>query len=117
NDMLFLASTDQGSKVTELTCASLAQEVATTLDYLDFILEDAQVQVQVNGDASVPIEKAHLRRALINLLHNAVQHTEPGQVIQVGSVERLDDVRIEGASPGYQTSPDRLHTSFQLLVR
>lgn len=57
NDMLFLASADQGTKVKALTCASLAEEVATTLDYLDFILEDAQVQVRVQGDASAPIEK------------------------------------------------------------
>ncbi|MGN2384422.1 histidine kinase dimerization/phospho-acceptor domain-containing protein, partial [Pseudomonas juntendi] len=65
NDMLFLASADQGSKATALTQASLAEEVATTLDYLDYILEDAQVSVSVSGDAQVPIEKAQLRRALI----------------------------------------------------
>ncbi len=47
NDMLFLASADQGSKATKLIESSLAKEVATTLDYLDFILEDAQVKVQV----------------------------------------------------------------------
>ena len=34
-------------------------------EYLDFILEDAQVQVRVSGDAQVQIEIAHLRRALI----------------------------------------------------
>jgi len=117
NDMLFLASADQGSKVTELTCASLAQEVATTLDYLDFILEDAQVQVQVNGDASVPIEKAHLRRALINLLHNAVQHTEPGQVIQVDIVEHLDHVSIEVANPGSEISQEHLPKLFERFYR
>lgn len=71
NDMLFLASADQGSKATALTQASLAEEVATTLDYLDYILEDAQVSVTVSGDALAPIEKAQLRRALINLLNNA----------------------------------------------
>lgn len=47
-----------GSKATKLIeSPSLADEVATTLDYLDFILEDAQVQVQVHGDAQVQIEK------------------------------------------------------------
>ena len=83
NDMLFLASADQGSKASKLSRASLADEVATTLDYLEFILEDAQVHVRVSGDAQVNIEKAHLRRALINLLNNAVQHTEAGQRIDV----------------------------------
>lgn len=63
NDMLFLASADQGSKATKLVESSLADEVATTSDYLDLTLEDAQVQVTVVGDAQVKIEKAHLRRA------------------------------------------------------
>ncbi|WP_122665383.1 heavy metal sensor histidine kinase [Pseudomonas viridiflava] len=117
NDMLFLASADQGSKVTELTCASLAQEVATTLDYLDFILEDAQVQVEVYGDACVPMEKAHLRRALINLLHNAVQHTEAGQLIRVDITEQTDHVSVGVANPGAQIASEHLPKLFERFYR
>jgi two-component system heavy metal sensor histidine kinase CusS len=117
NDMLFLASADQGSKATELTCASLAEEVATTLEYLDFILEDAQVQVQVHGDASVPIEKAHLRRALINLLHNAVQHTAPGQVIEVDIVPQAGHVSIGVANPGVPIDGEHLPKLFERFYR
>ena len=117
NDMLFLASADQGSKATELTCTSLAQEVATTLDYLDFILEDAQVQVQVEGDASVPIEKAHLRRALINLLHNAVQHTEAGERIRVNIQAQDDHVSIGVGNPGAPIPGEHLPRLFERFYR
>lgn len=117
NDMLFLASADQGSKVTELTCASLAEEVATTLDYLDFILEDAQVRVEVHGDARVPMEKAHLRRALINLLHNAVQHTEAGQTIRVDIAGQTDHVSVGVANPGTQIASEHLPKLFERFYR
>ncbi len=117
NDMLFLASADQGSKVTELTCASLAEEVATTLDYLDFILEDAQVRVVVHGDARVPMEKAHLRRALINLLHNAVQHTEAGRTIHVDITEQTDHVSVGVANPGTQIASEHLPKLFERFYR
>ncbi|PHN32664.1 heavy metal sensor histidine kinase [Pseudomonas sp. ICMP 561] len=117
NDMLFLASADQGSKVTELTCASLAEEVATTLDYLDFILEDAQVRVEVHGDARVPMEKAHLRRALINLLHNAVQHTEAGRTIRVDIAEQTDHVSVGVANPGPQIASEHLPKLFERFYR
>lgn len=117
NDMLFLASADQGSKVTELTCASLAEEVATTLDYLDFILEDAQVRVEVHGDARVPMEKAHLRRALINLLHNAVQHTEAGRTIRVDIAEQTDHVSVGVANPGTQIASEHLPKLFERFYR
>ena len=117
NDMLFLASADQGSKATKLTSTSLADEVATTLEYLDFILEDAQVQVQVSGDAQVQIEIAHLRRALINLLSNAVQHTQPGQVIQVMIEAEEHLVSIGVANPGSPIASEHLPRLFERFYR
>ncbi|PTT04975.1 heavy metal sensor histidine kinase [Pseudomonas sp. HMWF006] len=117
NDMLFLASADQGSKATRLTEASLADEVATTLEYLDFILEDAQVQVHVSGDAQVRIEIAHLRRALINLLSNAVQHTGPGQVIEVRIEVEEHQVSIGVANPGSPIASEHLPRLFERFYR
>ena len=117
NDMLFLASADQGSKATRLTEASLAGEVATTLEYLDFILEDAQVQVHVSGDAQVRIEIAHLRRALINLLSNAVQHTGPGQVIEVHIEVEEHQVSIGVANPGSPIASEHLPRLFERFYR
>lgn len=117
NDMLFLASADQGSKARELTSTSLAEEVATTLDYLDFILEEAQVSVHVQGDAQAPVEKAHLRRALINLLHNAVQHTEAGTTIQVDIRCEGERVSIGVANPGAQIPREHLPRLFERFYR
>jgi len=117
NDMLFLASADQGSKATQLTQASLAQEVAKTLDYLDFIMEDAQVQVEVRGDANAPIETAHLRRALINLLHNAVQRTAPGQLIRVDMRDEGDHVSIGVTNPGAPIAGEHLPKLFERFYR
>ncbi|MGC5703676.1 heavy metal sensor histidine kinase [Pseudomonas sp. NFXW11] len=117
NDMLFLASADQGSKATKLTSTSLAAEVATTLDYLDFILEDAQVRVEVEGDAQVRIEIAHLRRALINLLSNAVQHTAPGEVIQVRIEVQQQQVAIAVSNPGQGIASEHLPRLFERFYR
>jgi two-component system heavy metal sensor histidine kinase CusS len=117
NDMLFLASADQGNKATKLTSTSLADEVATTLEYLDFILEDAQVEVQVSGDALVQIEVAHLRRALINLLSNAVQHTGAGQVIKVRIEVEEHQVSIGVANPGSPIASEHLPRLFERFYR
>ncbi|VVQ31861.1 heavy metal sensor histidine kinase [Pseudomonas fluorescens] len=117
NDMLFLASADQGNKATKLTSTSLADEVATTLEYLDFILEDAQVEVQVSGDALVQIEVAHLRRALINLLSNAVQHTGAGQVIEVRIEVEEHQVSIGVVNPGSPIASEHLPRLFERFYR
>ncbi|MBH3427981.1 heavy metal sensor histidine kinase [Pseudomonas alkylphenolica] len=117
NDMLFLASADQGSKATALTCSSLAEEVAATLDYLDYILEDAQVRVEVSGDAQAHIEKAQLRRALINLLNNAVQHTAAHSVIQVSIEQRDGQISIAVSNPGPAIDEAHLPMLFERFYR
>ena len=117
NDMLFLASADQGSKACALTRASLADEVATTLDYLEFILEDARVQVQVSGDAQASIETPHLRRALINLLNNAVQHTGPGQQIDVHITQGPERISISISNPGAPIADEHLPRLFERFYR
>ncbi|WP_238337769.1 heavy metal sensor histidine kinase [Pseudomonas sp. SWRI51] len=117
NGMLFLASADQGSKATALSCASLAEEVATTLDYLDYILEDAQVQVSVIGDAQALIEKAQLRRALINLLHNAVQHTAAHGHIAVHIDSHEGQVSIAVSNPGPAIAEEHLPLLFERFYR
>ncbi|AXK53669.1 heavy metal sensor histidine kinase [Pseudomonas protegens] len=117
NDMLFLASADQGNKATKLTSTSLATEVAATLDYLDFILEDAQVRVEVQGDAQVRIEIAHLRRALINLLSNAVQHTVAGEVIRVRIEVQAQQVAIAVSNPGQNIASEHLPRLFERFYR
>ena len=117
NDMLFLASADQGSKATQLTASSLAEEVATTVEYLDFILEDARISVRVTGDARVHIERAHLRRALINLLNNAVQHTAAGQRIDVHIQAHDAWVDIEVSNPGPRIAEEHLPMLFERFYR
>lgn len=117
NDMLFLASADQGNKATALTSSSLAEEVATTLDYLDYILEDAQVRVEVRGDARARIEKAQMRRALINLLNNAVQHTARQQVIRVSIEQTGDQVCIAVSNPGPAIDGEHLPRLFERFYR
>lgn len=117
NDMLFLARADQGDKATQLTATSLAAEVATAVDYLDFILEDAGVTVQVHGDAQVLIERAHFRRALINLLNNAVQHTAAGQTIQVHIDRHGQRVSIGVANPGEVIVSEHLPRLFERFYR
>ncbi|WP_263263135.1 heavy metal sensor histidine kinase [Pseudomonas sp. RIT-PI-S] len=117
NDMLFLASADQGGKASNLVASSLAAEVATTLDYLDVILEDAGVTVRVSGDAQVLVERNHLRRALTNLIHNAAQHSQPGQQIEVRIDPMGDRVSVAVSNPGAAIADEHLPLLFERFYR
>jgi two-component system heavy metal sensor histidine kinase CusS len=74
------------------------------------------VQVHVSGDAQVRIEIAHLRRALINLLSNAVQHTA-GKVIEVRIEVEEHQVSIGVANPGSPIASEHLPRLFERFYR
>ena len=82
-DMLFLARAEQGERVRSRVPVSLAQEVRKIVDFFDMVLDESGMAVQVQGDAQLWAETSLLRRALSNLLHNAIQHASGSPHIEV----------------------------------
>jgi two-component system heavy metal sensor histidine kinase CusS len=117
NDMLFLASADQGATAQECQPCSIAQETAKTVEFLEYILDEASVDVQVEGDAQGLIERSLFRRALTNLLHNAVQHSQPGAVVRVVIAEAQGSVRVAVSNPGAAFSIDNTERLFDRFYR
>ena len=83
NDMLFLARADQGARARDRNVASLACEVRMVSEFLEPLMEEAGVRMRIEGDEHVPIETALFRRAVSNLLHNAIRHSGAGSEIVV----------------------------------
>jgi len=116
-DMLFLARAEQGVRARGLVESSIAQEVGKTVEFLDMLLDEAGMTVQVEGDAVAPIEKSLFRRALTNLLQNAIQHSRPGAkvVVQIGQHDHSAQVSFSNPSP--PIGPDQLPRLFDRFYR
>ncbi len=74
HDMLFLSRADRGALARRegpVSLAALAQEV---VDYHEAAIEDRQLGVEIAGDAKVAVDAGLIRRAVSNLLSNAVRH-------------------------------------------
>lgn len=82
-DMLFLARAEQGERVRSRVQVSLAQEVRKIIDFFDMVLDESGMAVQVQGDAQLWAETSLLRRAVSNLLQNAIQHASGSPRIEV----------------------------------
>ncbi|HKU36510.1 MAG TPA: heavy metal sensor histidine kinase [Polyangiales bacterium] len=117
NDMLFLASADQGAKAQERQASSLAGEVAKTVEFLEYIFDEARVTVRVEGDARGLIERSLFRRALTNLLHNAVQHSAPGSEVVVVIADHGGSVRVAVENPGAAFSNEHAERLFDRFYR
>ncbi|NHL68890.1 heavy metal sensor histidine kinase [Burkholderia ambifaria] len=100
NDMLFLSRSDRGERATDLKHVSLADEVRRMLDFLEIPLDEAQLRAELHGDARAAVDPSLFRRAMTNLLINAIQHSAPGATLNVTITRRDTLVDVSVANPG-----------------
>jgi two-component system heavy metal sensor histidine kinase CusS len=116
-DMLFLARAEQGEQARQRVPTSIAAEVNKVAEFFDALLDEAGMRVTVHGDAVAPIETALFRRALTNLLQNAIQHAPPGAVIEVGVTHDADSATVVFSNPGGPIAPEQLARLFDRFYR
>ncbi|NMH65002.1 heavy metal sensor histidine kinase [Shewanella salipaludis] len=82
-DMLWLAKTDNGLIVPNLTRLTLQTEILALFDYFEPWAEEAGVRLTLAGQASLQGDRDMLRRALSNLLANAIKYSQAHTKISV----------------------------------
>jgi two-component system heavy metal sensor histidine kinase CusS len=102
NDMLFLARADQGEAAIGLAEIVVAQEVEKTIEFFEFVLDENGTTVEIDGEPQVraTINVPLFRRALSNLLQNAIEHSVPGSRLAVRIARQADAVWISVTNPG-----------------
>jgi two-component system heavy metal sensor histidine kinase CusS len=83
SDMLFLARAEHGLMVPALEAFDLAKEVTALFDFYAALAEEKEVKLRLRGSARVEGDRLMLRRAISNLLSNALRHTPRGGSIEV----------------------------------
>lgn len=97
NDMLYLAKADHGLLMPKREPLALADEVEALLEFFALLAEDAQVSLIREGSAHICGDRGMLRRALSNLLDNALRFTPAGGEVRV----RMEDgVRLTVENTG-----------------
>lgn len=117
NDMLFLARADRGERAPNRVEVSMAQEVAHAVEYLELIFEEAGVHVRIEGDARASIERSLFRRAVTNLLQNAVQHAQCGAEIVVSVLQEPGAIRVSVQNTGPGIARQHLSRLFDRFYR
>ena len=117
NDMLFLARADRGERAPNRVEVSIAQEVSRAVEYLEFIFEEAGVRVRIEGDAQASIETSLFRRAVTNLLQNAVQHAPRGAEIVVFVLQQPGAIRVSVQNAGSGIAREHLSRLFDRFYR
>lgn len=81
--MLFLSHASQGQYKDFRLIEKLSELVLTVMDYMEAMLEDKQLQFELQGEASARLDSELIKRALSNLVSNAIRYAEEGSTIHV----------------------------------
>ena len=101
NDMLFLARADGGERAADLAPVRLDQEARRVAEFYEAALEDEGVHLRIEGAATVSANANLLRRALANLVANAMRATPRGGELVIACAPAPDGrVRLSVRNPG-----------------
>lgn len=117
DDMLFLAKADNGLIVPEHRPVALHQLTGQLLDYYRLLGEEAGVELSEEGAGVIDGDAGMLRRALSNLLSNALRYTPSGGCIRVRIDGGEERVRLSVENPGPGIPAEHLGRLFDRFYR
>ena len=117
-DMLFLAKADNGLIVPSRETVDLASEVRGLFGFYEAFAEEQRVSLVLDGAGMVRGDRLMLRRALSNLLSNAIRHTPRDGTVKVGiDASRPGELQLSVENPGEDIEPEHLPRLFDRFYR
>jgi len=110
---LFLARADNAQLAMRREALDAHAELARIRDYFEMLAEDGGVTLQLDAAGMLWADAVLLRRAVGNLMSNAVRHTPRGGTIAL----RVQDGTIEVANSGSPIAPALIGRVFERYVR
>ena len=117
SDMLLLAKTEHGLVLPHRETVALRDQAQALFDFYDVVADERGIALALEGEASALGDKLMLRRAISNLLSNAIRHAPERSRVVV----RLSKVRGEAAlcveNAGPAIPPEHLPRLFDRFYR
>lgn len=95
SDMLFLARADRGVLTVADDTVDLAQEATNVAEYFEPAASERSQEIVIHGHSVARGDRLMIRRAITNLLSNAVRHAPPGDRIVVRARSAADAAVFE----------------------
>lgn len=117
-DMLFLAKADHAQLIPNRERLELANEVADVLAFYDVLAEEKNIRLSVTGTGILSGDRLMLRRALGNLLSNALRYTPPGGEVSVAIGMQEDEmIQLSVCNTGASIPAEHLPRLFDRFYR
>lgn len=117
-DMLYLAKADHGLIVPRAESIDLARQVRELFEFYDALVEDRAVKLACSGEGDLRGDTLMIRRALSNLLSNAIAHTPSGGRVEVVIAGGgTGTITIQVRNQGETIPPEHLPRLFDRFYR
>jgi two-component system heavy metal sensor histidine kinase CusS len=117
-DMLFLAKADNGLLVPNREELDLAREVDAVVEYYEVLAAERNIRLRRSGEGRISGDRLMLRRAIGNLVSNAVRHApEGGEVTIELSPGEQGGIRIAVVNPGEPIATEDRNRIFDRFYR
>jgi two-component system, OmpR family, heavy metal sensor histidine kinase CusS len=116
--LLFLARAEAADRSIEKTRIDARKEIDAVVEFFEAMAEEQGIRVSCQGHANLPADPILFRRAVGNLLSNALQYTSSGGNIRISVGTAADhgvDIRVEDNGSGI--APEHLPKIFDRLYR
>jgi len=120
-DMLFLAKADHAQAAAQplVHCerVDLEREVRELFEFYEALADEKGVRLEMSGRAVAMGDRLMLRRALGNLLSNALRYTASGGAVQVRLDMQAGRASLAVDNPGVTIAPEHLPHVFERFYR
>nr|WP_199040673.1 heavy metal sensor histidine kinase [Dyella sp. ASV24] len=116
-NVLFLARADSPQFALQRTHFDVGEELQRVADYFEGVAADMEVDIRIAGAARLIADRDLFRRAVSNLLSNALRYTPPHGVILLLAEQAQGMVRVVVENPGQGIAPEHLDKLFDRFYR
>lgn len=117
DELLFLARAGHPELSLQRSTLDARAEAADVIDFFSALADDKQIGMSIEGAGSVDADRALLRRALGNLVANALQYTDPGGSIRIVIQSSPEATTIAVRDNGRGIEPRHLPHLFDRFYR
>lgn len=117
DSMLFLARAGQDEVVLARQPCDALDELRRMADFFESMAEERGLRMTCAGEGTVLADPALLRRALANLLSNAVRHAGAGSTIALRASQGAGVTELSVANDGAPVAPAHLAHLFERFYR
>jgi two-component system heavy metal sensor histidine kinase CusS len=117
DNMLFLARAEHADTAIERSVLDVADELQRVADYFEGLAEECGLRIAVQGEGNIWADSLLLRRALANLIANAIRHADQGSVVILQSAREEGGVTLSVENRGTPIEAHHLARIFDRFYR